>query len=82
MRELDGVGLGAHDRREAELRRDGGGAQGCAFLEYFAAGVRALVLAVFHFPSPLVGGWHETTVSLFAKIFVFGLFLAFRQIYT
>jgi hypothetical protein len=34
------------------------------------------MLAVFHFPSPLVGGWYEATASLF----VMNPFLACRQI--
>ena len=55
--QFDGVGLRAHYGREAELRGDRSGAQGRALLEYFATGVGAVVLAVFHLRSPLVGGW-------------------------
>ena len=53
--QFDGVGLRAHYGREAKLRGDGSGAQGRALLEYFAAGVGVVVLAVFHFPFSF--GW-------------------------
>jgi hypothetical protein len=56
--QLDGVGLRAHYGREAELRGDDSGAQGRALLEYFAAGIGAVVLAVFHFPFSF--GWRLT----------------------